>query len=180
MKKISEYNTNRISTREELIINKGCSLFKFKTYQYIQQKTSIILNVTMIYFIISYHYRNLARIINNKNLKLGQNLTMEVCRKNLDWPIFASIYSDCDFSFQALDFTRYWWSCSLRVICFPTVKTSVHFQIRRFLKENKVIWDRCRSVSRKWNLYSAMPACFFNDTFIWGALLWLITSVVVI
>ena len=29
------------------------------------------------------------------------------------------------------------------VICIPTMKTSVHFQFWWFLKENKVIWDRC-------------------------------------
>ena len=54
---------------------------------------------------------------------------MEICRKNLDWP-FLHTCSDCDISFQALlhhtDFTDIddLWS----VICFPNVKTSVHFE----------------------------------------------------
>ena len=69
---------------------------------------------------------------------------MEICRKNLDWP-FLHTCSDCDISFQALlhhiDFTDIddLWS----VICFPNVKTSVHFQFRWFVKENEAIWDRC-------------------------------------
>ena len=62
---------------------------------------------------------------------------------------------------RALDIDELW-----SVICFPTVKTSVHFQFRWFFKENKVIWGRFQGrVSRKWNLKIEHAANTFVNTF---------------
>ena len=65
--------------------------------------------------IYSNFYIFFSRIVEKINLKLGKNLPMEVCRKNLPLTFFCShALHRCDISFTELlhhnDITLYWWS----------------------------------------------------------------------
>ena len=95
-------------------------------------------------------------ICRNSTTVLTLWITMEVCRKNLDRPIFAHVlivtsvfkHSCTCFSFISLVLMMCGLYYALRLW-----KPSIHFQFRWFLKDNKFIWDRSKGrVSRKWNL----------------------------